>query len=99
MDSGEINQCANAKKLWLKSYQPGVPAEINPDKFQSILEVFEESCKVYADLPAYYNLGVTLTYKEIHQYSLAFAAYLQQELKLKKGDRLAIMLPNVLQYH
>lgn len=86
------------KKIWLHSYPQGVPAEINPDTYSSIVDMFAESCKKFADLPAYYNLGVTLTYKQIDENALAFAAYLQHVLKLKKGDRLAIMLPNLLQY-
>jgi long-chain acyl-CoA synthetase len=86
------------EKIWLKSYPPNVPAEINPDLYQSLVDVLDEGFKEYADLPAYYNLGVTLTYREIDQHSKAFAAYLQNVLHLKKGDRIAIMLPNVLQY-
>lgn len=85
-------------KVWLKSYPSGVPVEINPDTYSSIVELFLESCKKFAELPAYYNLGVTLTYKQMDESSLAFATFLQNVLKLKKGDRLAIMLPNTLQY-
>lgn len=88
----------NVKKIWLQSYPQGVPAEINPDLFQSIVEIYEKSCSQHANLPAFYNLGITLTYKELDDYTRAFAAYLQQVLKLKKGDRIAIMLPNTLQY-
>lgn len=86
------------EKIWLKSYPPGVPAEINADAYQSIVEVFEISCEEHKDHPAFYNLGTTLTYAELNQLSYEFAAYLQQELQLKKGERFAIMLPNVLQY-
>jgi long-chain acyl-CoA synthetase len=86
------------EKVWLQSYAKGVPAEINPDAYQSIVELFEQSCRHYANLPAFYNLGVTLTYGQLDQYSRDFAAYLQQSLHLKKGDRFAIMLPNSLQY-
>lgn len=86
------------EKIWLKSYPKGIPAEINPDAYQSIIEVLERTCEQNPNGPAFYNLGATLTYKEIDQYSRDFAAYLQQELKLKKGDRFAIMLPNCLQY-
>ncbi len=86
------------EKIWLKNYPQDVPAEINPDLYQSIPEIFEECCTQFASRPAYYNLGTTLTYAELNAASLAFAAYLQQVLKLKKGDRVAIMLPNVLQY-
>jgi long-chain acyl-CoA synthetase len=86
------------EKIWLRSYPKGVPEEINPDAYQSLVQIFEESCLKYSDLPSYYNLGVAFTYKELEIQSRAFAAYLQNELKLKKGDRLAIMLPNILQY-
>lgn len=92
------NKEVGVDKIWLKNYPKGIVAEINPDSFQSIIEVFEKSCSEYSELPYAYNLGVTLTYKEIDENSRAFAAYLQQVLQLKKGDRLAIMLPNVLQY-
>lgn len=85
-------------KIWLKNYPQGVPAEINPDTYQSLVEVFETSCKQNSQHPAFYNLGSTLTYHQLDQYSRNFAAYLQQELKVKKGDRIAIMLPNCLQY-
>src|SRR5579872_6816867 len=60
--------------------------------------MFEESCQKYSNRPAFYNLGTTITFKELDAASLRFAAFLQQELKLQKGDRLAIMLPNLLQY-
>lgn len=86
------------EKIWLKSYPPGIPAEINPDAYQSLVEVFDNSCNTFASQPAFYNFGTTLTYADIDEYSRDFAAYLQNELKLKQGDRLAIMLPNLLQY-
>lgn len=86
------------EKIWLNSYPPGIPAEINPDAYQSIVEVLDQSIQLYPKKPAFYNMGVTLNYNEIGQYSREFAAYLQQELKLQKGDRIAIMLPNILQY-
>jgi long-chain acyl-CoA synthetase len=86
------------EKIWLKSYPEGVPAEINPDAYQSLVEIFNQSFSQFAERPAFYNLGTTLTYQEMDMYSQAFAAYLQHELHLIKGDRIAIMLPNVLQY-
>lgn len=86
------------EKIWLKNYPPGVPAEINPDAYQSLVEIFETSCKHNLDHPAFYNFGSTLTYSQLEKDSGYFAAYLQQELKLNKGDRIAIMLPNCLQY-
>lgn len=85
-------------KIWLKSYAPGVPAVINPDAFQSLIEVLTETCQRYHDSPAYYSMGKTITYAELDAHSNDFAAYLQSDLKLKKGDRIAIMLPNILQY-
>lgn len=86
------------EKIWLKHYVNTVPAEINPDRYQSIVEFLEESCQQYAEKPAFYSLGSSLTYQQIDRYSLLFAAYLQQSLQLKKGDRVGIMLPNILQY-
>ncbi len=86
------------EKIWLKHYPPGTPAEINPDAYQSLAAVLEESCQKHRNYPAFYNLGVTITYGELDLYARHFAAYLQHELKLKKGDRIAIMLPNLLQY-
>jgi long-chain acyl-CoA synthetase len=86
------------EKIWLKSYPPDVPSEINPDRYQSIVELFEESCGKFDTAPAFYNLGITLSFKELNDLSRTFAAYLQQKLQLPKGARVAIMLPNVLQY-
>jgi long-chain acyl-CoA synthetase len=86
------------EKIWLKNYPHHVPAEINPDLYQSLVQMFEESCTRYPNAPAFYNMGVTLTYAEMDLYSRAIAAYFQQVLKLQKGSRVAIMLPNILQY-
>lgn len=86
------------EKIWLNNYQKGVPAEINPDYVQSISHLFENSCEKFADKPAYSNFGTTLTYGQLHQHATDFAAYLQGELQLQKGDKFAIMLPNLLQY-
>lgn len=86
------------EKIWLKSYPPGVPAEINSDAYSSLVDIFNRVFKDYRHRPAFYNLGTTLTYADIDQLSRHFAAYLQQGLKLKKNDRIAIMLPNILQY-
>ena len=86
------------EKIWLKSYPKGIPAEINPDEHSSLVEIFETSCRQNAAHPAYYNLGNTITYQQLDEASKNFAAYLQQKLKLKKNDRIAIMLPNCLQY-
>ena len=86
------------ERVWYKSYSPGVPETINPDSYSSLIEPFEKFSKEYAHLPAFSNLGTTLTYRELEQLSLQFAVYLQQALGLSKGDRVAIMLPNLLQY-
>lgn len=86
------------EKAWLKSYPEGVPAEIDPQKYQSLLEVFEESLKDYADRTAFISMDKSMTYREVDEKSKAFAAYLQQDLKLQKGDAVALMMPNLLQY-
>jgi len=85
-------------KIWLKSYQPGVRAEINPDAYPSLLEIFEISCQKYATKPAFVNMNTDLTFQELEIKSRAFAAFCQETLKLQKGDRFAIMIPNLLQY-
>jgi long-chain acyl-CoA synthetase len=86
------------EKIWLEAYQEGVPADVDINEFTSIIDVFEKACTQYKDSPAYSNMGVTLTYGEIDEQSRSFGAYLQKVVGLKKGDRVAIMLPNVLQY-
>jgi len=87
------------QKIWLeKSYPPEVPHEIDPNKYSSLVEVFEKYVGIYANRPAFINMGVEITYAELEQQAKAFAAYLQQELGLKKGDKFAIMVPNTLQY-
>jgi len=86
------------EKIWLKRYSPGVPAEINPDAYRSVIEVFEQSFAKYSDLNAFANMGYVMSFAELDAKSRAFAAYLQQSLGLKKGDRVAIMMPNLLQY-
>ncbi|MFL6618372.1 MAG: AMP-binding protein [Povalibacter sp.] len=85
------------KKIWLKNYPTAVPAEINPDEFASLLAIADEACAQFADSPAYTSMGKTITYGEYQQCARAFAAYLQHA-GLEKGDRIALMLPNVLQY-
>ncbi len=82
---------------WLKNYPAGIPANINPDTYPSLREFAEESFKKYARLKAFTLMGKSLTYKELDEKSAAFAAYLQYR-GLKKGDRIAFMMPNLLQY-
>jgi long-chain acyl-CoA synthetase len=85
-------------RVWSKNYPEGVPVDINADHYASLLEVFDESIKDYADKTAFINMGKSITYAELDQQSLKFAAYLQQQLGLKKGDAVAVMMPNLLQY-
>ncbi|MFO1303645.1 MAG: AMP-binding protein [Burkholderiales bacterium] len=85
-------------KIWLGQYPKGVPADVDVDKYPSLKAVIEESFARYRDLPAYGNMGVSMTYGNLDVASARFGAYLQKELGLRKGDRLAIMLPNLLQY-
>ena len=85
-------------RIWLQSYQEGVPAEVDLGEFQSIGAMLENSVALYRDRVAFINMGAELTYGELDALSRDFAAYLQTALKLQKGDRVAIMLPNVLQY-
>jgi long-chain acyl-CoA synthetase len=86
------------ERPWLANYPAGMPAQIDVDEFSSIPAVLEGSIRKYRDRPAFCNLGKTLTYAQIDVASRQFAAYLLGELKLKKGDRVAIMMPNCLQY-
>lgn len=83
---------------WFKSYPEGVPHEIDLDEYRSIVSVLETAIDRYRNRPAFSNFGKSLTYGEIDTLSKQFAAYLLGELKLKKGDRVAIMMPNCLQY-
>jgi long-chain acyl-CoA synthetase len=84
-------------KFWLKSYPNGVPAEIDPDQYESLVQLLEESFKKFASRNAYVCMDKYLTYAEIDMYSKRMAAWLQSR-GLKKGARVAIMMPNVLQY-
>ncbi|MDH5366060.1 MAG: AMP-binding protein [Cyclobacteriaceae bacterium] len=83
---------------WIAQYPKGIPAKIEIDQYNSLLELFEECFENYADRPAYENMGKILTYGQIDSLSTNFAAYLQHEFNLKKGDRIAIQMPNCLQY-
>ncbi len=83
------------EKIWLKSYPPGVPAEADVDAYESIVALYEESVRRFADRPAYANFNVTITYREMDERARALAAYLQG-LGLDPGDRVAIMMPNLL---
>lgn len=86
------------ENFWKDKYPAGITAQINPDEFPNIQAVLKQSCQRFADKPAFSNLGKTLTYGELYTLSGAFAAWLQQHTDLKPGDRIAVQLPNVLQY-
>ncbi|MCM8613226.1 long-chain-fatty-acid--CoA ligase FadD [Accumulibacter sp.] len=86
------------ERIWLQSYQKGVPAEVDLSDFQSLGELFERSVGQYRDRVAYISMGAQITYGELDKLSRDFAAYLQSVLKLPQGARVALMMPNVLQY-
>jgi len=86
------------EKIWLKRYPPNVPHEIDINEYNSLKQLFENSFAAFKDLPAFTNMGKTLTYGEVDQLSRYLAAYLQHNAGLDKGDRVAIMMPNLLQY-
>jgi long-chain acyl-CoA synthetase len=85
-------------KPWLNSYPVGVLELINPNQYRSAVEIIDESCVRFADKPAFTSMGRTITYADYERLSRDFAAYLQNVAGLKKGDRIALMMPNVLQY-
>jgi long-chain acyl-CoA synthetase len=85
-------------KIWLGAYPERVPAEIDTDRFESLAHMFQESVARFGDRPAFANMGRTLSYRELDTLSEYFAGFLQSHLGLRKGDRFAIMLPNLLQY-
>ncbi len=84
--------------FWNDKRPAGVPVDIDLGAYQSVIEVFERSCKKFADRPAFSNMGVTLTYADLERHSAAFAGYLQSQTDLVPGDRIAVQMPNVLQY-
>lgn len=86
------------EKIWHKSYQPGVPSRIDTDQFSSIVDLLETTFQKFALKPAFHNMGKTISYAELDRLSYQFACFLQNDLKLSRGDRVAIMMPNLLQY-
>ena len=85
-------------KIWLESYPDGVPEEIPTPEAKSVRDLIDSALTAFADRPCFTNMGTTLTYRDLDKLSMQFACYLQQTLGLIKGERVAIMLPNVLQY-
>ncbi len=86
------------EKIWLKEYPAGVPAEIDAGRYGSIAEMVETVCAKFADKPAYDNFGCSMSYADVERHSRDFAAFLQSLPGMKKGERVAIMSPNLLQY-
>ena len=86
------------EKVWLKHYVDGVPETIDPGEMTSLRDLIDDAMSRFADQPAYTNMGVTLSYADLERESTAFAAWLQKTAGLRKGERLALMLPNILQY-
>ena len=84
-------------KVWLKSYPNGMPETVDINAYQSVAEVFEQAATQFSDRPAFTNLGTTLSYSEMDQLTGHLASYLQRLPNMKQGDRIAIMMPNVLQ--
>lgn len=85
------------EKIWLKRYPEGVPETIDPEHYNSLLELFDKSFREFAQLPAYSNMGKTMTYQQVDEATKAVASYIQNTLKLGKGDKVAVMMPNLLQ--
>ncbi|HEY0714954.1 MAG TPA: AMP-binding protein [Polyangia bacterium] len=83
---------------WLKSYPKAVPATIDVGRGRSLVEVFHAACAAFKDRPCFTNMGVTLTYNDLHRLSGEFASFLRRDLGLQPGDRIGLQMPNVLQY-
>ena len=86
------------EKIWLQSYEEGVPAEIDLSEFESLVDLLEKSIDRYRERTAFICMGKKITYGELDRLSRDFAAYLQSVLKLPRGERIALMMPNILQY-
>ena len=93
-----MNDTEVPARPWLASYPPGVPATIGPDEYRSLKHLLDHSMAKHATHPAYTSMGRTLRYADVERMSGDLAAWLQQAAGLSRGDRLAIMLPNILQY-
>jgi long-chain acyl-CoA synthetase len=94
----KLKRLARLDRNWLNHYPPGVPADIDPDAYPSLKEAIEEAFSSYRTQPAFSNMGATLTYAQLDELSRAFAAWLQHKSGLVRGDRVALMMPNILQY-
>ncbi len=83
---------------WFNFYPKGVPREIDPDRYSSLVEMYNESFRKFGNQIAYENIGSKITYNQVDKLSMNFASYLQNKLGMKKGDRIAIQMPNLMQY-
>lgn len=88
----------SSEKIWLKNYPPGVSPEIDSTQFKNIMEVFDQAVKKYGKGPAFSNMGASISFNELDRKVGQFASFLQHELNLKKGDRIALQMPNLLQF-
>jgi long-chain acyl-CoA synthetase len=93
-----LSDTQSKKHIWLNNYPKGVPKEINPDSYPSLIELMNESFAKFSAKPAFANMGVQLSFGELDRLSRNFASFLQNDLGLVKGDRIAIQMPNLLQY-
>ena len=86
------------ERIWQKNYADGVPTEIDPSAYNAVAEVFDRACERFADRDAFRCMGASISFREFEARARDFAAFLQQDLGLEKGDRVALMMPNVMQY-
>ena len=86
------------EKVWLKSYPTGIPEFVELERYASLAHMFDDCAERYRHLPAFANMGTSLSFSELNIESYNFAAYLQTELGLRKGEYVAVMLPNILQF-
>ena len=86
------------ERVWLESYTEGTPHEINPDAYPSLAAIIDEAIARFPDRPAFENMGVRITFAELDRLARDFAGYLTSEAGLARGDRVALMMPNLLQY-
>ncbi|MBF0784480.1 long-chain-fatty-acid--CoA ligase FadD [Muribacter muris] len=86
------------EKIWFENYPKNAERVLDVEQYESLVDMFEQAVRRHPDIPAYINMGKVLTYRKLEERSRAFAAYLQNELRLEKGERIALMMPNLLQY-
>lgn len=97
-NGGAAQQSTGPERVWLRQYGSGVPADIDPQAFASLAAIIDRACERYRDLPAFENFGTRLSYDDLDRLSQDFASWLQNVAGLQPGDRVAVMMPNLLQY-